>query len=76
MGGKGQEPESQEGSLVLSSAPSGYSSELTLWKGVQSLVLGAPRYQHTGKVVLFTQTSTQWEPRAEVVGSQVSVQGA
>ncbi|XP_040828895.1 integrin alpha-X isoform X2 [Ochotona curzoniae] len=49
----------------------GYSSELTLWKGVQSLVLGAPRYQHTGKVVLFTQTSTQWEPRAEVVGSQI-----
>ncbi|KAI4551641.1 hypothetical protein MJT46_017893 [Ovis ammon polii x Ovis aries] len=33
----------------------GYSTELALWKGVQSLILGAPRHQHTGKVVLFTQ---------------------
>ncbi|XP_062036931.1 integrin alpha-D isoform X2 [Lepus europaeus] len=49
----------------------GYSSQLVLWKGVQSLVLGAPRYEHTGKVVLFTQTSTHWEPRAEVTGTQI-----
>uniref|UniRef100_A0A5F9CUP6 Integrin subunit alpha D n=1 Tax=Oryctolagus cuniculus TaxID=9986 RepID=A0A5F9CUP6_RABIT len=51
--------------------PSGYSSQLVLWKGVQSLVLGAPRYEHTGKVVLFTQTSTHWEMRAEVTGTQI-----
>nr|XP_051690911.1 integrin alpha-X isoform X1 [Oryctolagus cuniculus] len=49
----------------------GYSSQLVLWKGVQSLVLGAPRYEHTGKVVLFTQMSTHWEMRAEVTGTQI-----
>eukprot|EP00069_Balaena_mysticetus_P002983 bmy_00717T0 len=32
-----------------------YSTELAVWKGVHSLVLGAPRHQHTGKVVIFTQ---------------------
>ncbi|XP_076697055.1 integrin alpha-D [Callospermophilus lateralis] len=49
----------------------GYSSELALWKGVHSLVLGAPRHQHTGKVVIFTQISRQWRPKAEVTGTQV-----
>ncbi|KAI5939858.1 integrin alpha-D isoform X3 [Manis javanica] len=49
----------------------GYSTELVLWKGVQSLVLGAPRHQHTGKVVIFTQVSGQWRPKAEVTGTQV-----
>ncbi|XP_045399200.1 integrin alpha-D-like isoform X11 [Lemur catta] len=49
----------------------GYSSELALWKGVQSLVLGAPRHQHTGKVVIFTQESGQWRPKAEVAGAQI-----
>ncbi|KAK2490959.1 hypothetical protein MC885_011720 [Smutsia gigantea] len=49
----------------------GYSTELVLWKGVQSLVLGAPRHQHTGKVVIFTQVSGQWRPKAEVTGTQI-----
>uniref|UniRef100_A0AC11CLM9 Integrin subunit alpha D n=1 Tax=Ovis aries TaxID=9940 RepID=A0AC11CLM9_SHEEP len=49
----------------------GYSTELALWKGVQSLILGAPRHQHTGKVVLFTQVSRQWRPKAEVTGTQI-----
>ncbi|KAL2766168.1 integrin alpha-D isoform 2 precursor, partial [Daubentonia madagascariensis] len=49
----------------------GYSTELALWKGVQSLVLGAPRHQHTGKVVIFTQASRQWRPKAEVAGAQI-----
>ncbi|XP_066131842.1 integrin alpha-X isoform X1 [Saccopteryx bilineata] len=49
----------------------GYSTELALWKGVQSLVLGAPRHQHTGKVVIFTQTSGQWKMKAEVRGTQI-----
>uniref|UniRef100_A0A452FJD4 Integrin subunit alpha D n=1 Tax=Capra hircus TaxID=9925 RepID=A0A452FJD4_CAPHI len=49
----------------------GYSTELALWKGVQSLILGAPRHQHTGKVVLFTQVSGQWRPKAEVTGTQI-----
>uniref|UniRef100_A0A2K5BZW5 Integrin subunit alpha X n=1 Tax=Aotus nancymaae TaxID=37293 RepID=A0A2K5BZW5_AOTNA len=50
---------------------SGYSTQLALWKGVQSLVLGAPRYQHTGKAVIFTQVSRRWRMKAEVTGTQV-----
>ncbi|XP_054438590.1 integrin alpha-D [Pteronotus mesoamericanus] len=49
----------------------GYSIELALWKGAQSLVLGAPRHQHTGKVVIFTQVSRQWRPKAAVTGTQI-----
>nr|XP_021531916.1 integrin alpha-D [Aotus nancymaae] len=49
----------------------GYSTQLALWKGVQSLVLGAPRYQHTGKAVIFTQVSRRWRMKAEVTGTQV-----
>ncbi|XP_008046607.1 integrin alpha-D isoform X2 [Carlito syrichta] len=49
----------------------GYSTELALCKGVQSLVLGAPRHQHTGKVIMFTQESRQWRPKAEVTGTQI-----
>ncbi|XP_054570428.1 integrin alpha-X [Eptesicus fuscus] len=49
----------------------GYSTELALWKGVQSLVLGAPRHQHTGKAVIFTQAAGQWRPKAEVPGTQI-----
>ncbi|XP_023046851.1 integrin alpha-D isoform X4 [Piliocolobus tephrosceles] len=49
----------------------GYSTELALWKGVQSLVLGAPRYQHTGKAAIFTQVSGQWRLKAEVTGTQI-----
>uniref|UniRef100_A0A8C5JTZ2 Integrin, alpha D n=1 Tax=Jaculus jaculus TaxID=51337 RepID=A0A8C5JTZ2_JACJA len=49
----------------------GYSSELAFWKGVQSLILGAPRYQHTGKVVIFTQESKRWRPKFEVRGTQI-----
>ncbi|XP_053410994.1 integrin alpha-X isoform X2 [Nycticebus coucang] len=49
----------------------GYSIDLALWKGVQSLVLGAPRHQHTGKVVIFTQAARQWWPKAEVAGTQI-----
>ncbi|XP_076997265.1 integrin alpha-X isoform X2 [Tamandua tetradactyla] len=49
----------------------GYSTELAFWKGVQSLVLGAPRHQHTGKAVIFNQASGQWMPKAEVTGTQI-----
>ncbi|KAK2097942.1 hypothetical protein P7K49_023393 [Saguinus oedipus] len=49
----------------------GYSTQLALWRGVQSLVLGAPRYQHTGKAVIFTQVSRQWRMKAEVMGTQI-----
>ncbi|XP_006896658.1 PREDICTED: integrin alpha-X [Elephantulus edwardii] len=49
----------------------GYATELALWKGVQSLVLGAPRHKHTGKVVIFTPTWKDWMLRAEVTGTQI-----
>ncbi|KAL4686087.1 hypothetical protein H8959_001684 [Pygathrix nigripes] len=49
----------------------GYSTEIALWKGVQSLVLGTPRYQHTGKAAIFTQVSRQWRLKAEVTGTQI-----
>ncbi|XP_004479487.2 LOW QUALITY PROTEIN: integrin alpha-X [Dasypus novemcinctus] len=49
----------------------GYSTELALWKGVQNLILGAPRYQHTGKAVIFTQKLRQWVLKAEVTGTQI-----
>ncbi|XP_040609474.1 integrin alpha-X isoform X2 [Mesocricetus auratus] len=49
----------------------GYSTALAFWKGVYSLVLGAPRHQHTGKVVIFTQESRQWKPKFEVSGTQI-----
>ncbi|XP_044089224.1 integrin alpha-X [Neovison vison] len=49
----------------------GYSTELAFWKGVQSLILGAPRHQHTGKAVIFTKMSGQWRPKAEVTGTQI-----
>ncbi|KAK2097938.1 hypothetical protein P7K49_023389 [Saguinus oedipus] len=49
----------------------GYSTQLALWRGAQSLVLGAPRYQHTGKAVIFTQVSRQWRMKAEVMGTQI-----
>ncbi|XP_042638895.1 integrin alpha-D [Orycteropus afer afer] len=49
----------------------GYATELAFQKGVQSLVLGAPRHQHTGKVVIFTQASMQWILQAEVMGTQI-----
>ncbi|XP_045140728.1 integrin alpha-X [Echinops telfairi] len=49
----------------------GYAIESALWKGEQSLVLGAPRHQHTGKVVIFTQGPKRWLPQAEVTGTQI-----
>ncbi|CAH6793196.1 Itgad [Phodopus roborovskii] len=49
----------------------GYSTALAFWKGVYSLVLGAPRHQHTGKVVIFSQESRQWRPKSEVSGTQI-----
>ncbi|XP_051852381.1 integrin alpha-D-like isoform X2 [Antechinus flavipes] len=49
----------------------GYSAMVAIWNGVQKLVLGAPRYQHTGKVVVFTNVGGTWEQEAEVKGTQV-----
>ncbi|CAO2583475.1 Integrin alpha-M [Lemmus lemmus] len=49
----------------------GYSSAVIMRSRVQSLVLGAPRYQHTGLVVMFRQNFGAWEPQANIKGSQI-----
>nr|Q9QYE7.1 RecName: Full=Integrin alpha-D; AltName: CD_antigen=CD11d; Flags: Precursor [Rattus norvegicus]AAF21241.1 alpha D integrin [Rattus norvegicus] len=49
----------------------GYSTAVAFWKGVHSLILGAPRHQHTGKVVIFTQEARHWRPKSEVRGTQI-----
>ncbi|KAK7812109.1 hypothetical protein U0070_004570, partial [Myodes glareolus] len=48
----------------------GYSSAVIVRSRVQSLVLGAPRYQHTGLVVMFRQNFGAWEHQADIKGSQ------
>uniref|UniRef100_A0A8C2MPK0 Integrin alpha M n=1 Tax=Cricetulus griseus TaxID=10029 RepID=A0A8C2MPK0_CRIGR len=48
----------------------GYASAVILRSRVQSLVLGAPRYQHTGLVVMFRQNFDAWEPHTDIKGSQ------
>ncbi|XP_049760380.1 integrin alpha-X-like isoform X3 [Elephas maximus indicus] len=61
---------SQE-NVSMSDSYLGYSAELAIWKGVQSLVLGAPRHQHMGKVVIFIQKLMRWILKAEVTGTQI-----
>uniref|UniRef100_A0A452QX88 Integrin subunit alpha M n=1 Tax=Ursus americanus TaxID=9643 RepID=A0A452QX88_URSAM len=41
------------------------------WKGVQNLVLGAPRYQHIGLVVMFRENAGTWEATSVIKGSQI-----
>ncbi|XP_044870413.1 integrin alpha-D-like [Mauremys mutica] len=52
----------------------GYSSQVITANGQSSYVVGAPRYQHTGKVVLFSRdtNSGKWTPRSEQLGEQIS----
>lgn len=78
MGGEGR-IELPEGRRSLGAEvwdPSGYSTAVAFWKGVHSLILGAPRHQHTGKVVIFTQEARHWRPKSEVRGTQVGMEGA
>ncbi|KAM4829469.1 integrin alpha-M [Thomomys bottae] len=49
----------------------GYSSAVILRNKVQSLVLGAPRYQHIGLVVMFKKNFRAWEPSMDIEGSQI-----
>ncbi|PNJ33662.1 ITGAM isoform 3 [Pongo abelii] len=48
----------------------GYAAAIILRNRVQSLVLGAPRYQHIGLVVMFRQNAGMWESNANVKGTQ------
>eukprot|EP00069_Balaena_mysticetus_P002971 bmy_00718T0 len=49
----------------------GYAAEVILQNRVQSLLLGAPRYQHIGLVVLFKKNAGAWEKNADIKGSQI-----
>uniref|UniRef100_A0A8C9C8V8 Integrin subunit alpha M n=1 Tax=Phocoena sinus TaxID=42100 RepID=A0A8C9C8V8_PHOSS len=49
----------------------GYAAEVILRNRVQSLLLGAPRYQHIGLVVIFKKDAGAWEKNAEIKGSQI-----
>lgn len=49
----------------------GYAAAVISRSRVQSLALGAPRYQHTGLVVMFRQSAGTWEASANIQGSQI-----
>ncbi|XP_074063289.1 integrin alpha-D-like [Macrotis lagotis] len=49
----------------------GYSTEVFTWNRAPSLVLGAPRYQHIGKVVIFVNSNRKWMKKTEVKGIQI-----
>uniref|UniRef100_A0A8C6QNZ6 Integrin alpha M n=1 Tax=Nannospalax galili TaxID=1026970 RepID=A0A8C6QNZ6_NANGA len=48
----------------------GYASAVILRNRVPNLLLGAPRYQHTGLVVMFRENAGAWEPHTDIKGSQ------
>ncbi|TFJ95917.1 monovalent cation/H+ antiporter subunit A [Platysternon megacephalum] len=60
-------------STDMNDAYLGYSSQVITANGQSSYVVGAPRYQHTGKVFLFSQDTKggEWTPRWEVLGEQI-----
>ncbi|XP_043824321.1 integrin alpha-D-like [Dromiciops gliroides] len=49
----------------------GYSTEAFTWNRAESLVLGAPRYQHVGMVVIFVMSYGTWVQKTEVKGTQI-----
>uniref|UniRef100_A0A452QX68 Integrin subunit alpha M n=1 Tax=Ursus americanus TaxID=9643 RepID=A0A452QX68_URSAM len=53
----------------------GYAAEVILRSRVQNLVLGAPRYQHIGLVVMFRENAGTWEATSVIKGSQ-RIQGS
>ncbi|XP_044869054.1 integrin alpha-X-like [Mauremys mutica] len=60
-------------STDMNDAYLGYSSQVITANGQSSYVVGAPRYQHTGKVFLFSRdtNSRKWTPRSEQLGEQI-----
>ncbi|XP_039390008.1 integrin alpha-D-like [Mauremys reevesii] len=60
-------------STDMNDAYLGYSSQVITANGQSSYVVGAPRYQHTGKVFLFSRDTKggEWTPRSEVLGKQI-----
>uniref|UniRef100_A0A2K5C0G5 Integrin subunit alpha X n=1 Tax=Aotus nancymaae TaxID=37293 RepID=A0A2K5C0G5_AOTNA len=49
----------------------GYAAAVILRNRVQTLVLGAPRYQHVGLVAMFRQNAGMWESNANIKGTQI-----
>ncbi|XP_035123368.1 integrin alpha-M isoform X3 [Callithrix jacchus] len=49
----------------------GYAAAVIFRNRVQTLVLGAPRYQHVGLVAMFRQNAGMWESNANVKGTQI-----
>uniref|UniRef100_A0A8C8VKN1 VWFA domain-containing protein n=1 Tax=Pelusios castaneus TaxID=367368 RepID=A0A8C8VKN1_9SAUR len=60
-------------STDMNDAYLGYSSQVVTGNGQSSYVVGAPRYQHTGKVILFSRDvkGGDWMPRSELLGEQI-----
>uniref|UniRef100_A0A8C8VM33 VWFA domain-containing protein n=1 Tax=Pelusios castaneus TaxID=367368 RepID=A0A8C8VM33_9SAUR len=60
-------------STDMNDAYLGYSSQVVTGNGQSSYVVGAPRYQHTGKVILFSRDAKggDWMPRSELLGEQI-----
>ncbi|XP_072452917.1 integrin alpha-M-like isoform X2 [Notamacropus eugenii] len=57
--------------LNMNDAYLGYSVDVIVQKTSQSLVMGAPRYQHIGMVAMFKKSFNTWEKTAEVMGKQI-----
>ncbi|XP_055993691.1 integrin alpha-M-like [Sorex fumeus] len=49
----------------------GYAAEVIVRNRVQSLILGAPRYQHIGLVVMFRKDAGFWNANSLIKGNQV-----
>ncbi|KAM7163340.1 integrin alpha-D-like [Macrochelys suwanniensis] len=60
-------------SADMNDAYLGYSSQVVTANGQSSYVVGAPRYQHAGKVVLFSRDTDggEWTPIWELQGEQI-----
>ncbi|XP_034624070.1 integrin alpha-D-like [Trachemys scripta elegans] len=60
-------------STDMNDAYLGYSSQVITANGQSSYVVGAPRYQHTGKVILFSRDTKgrKWKRRSEHLGEQI-----
>ncbi|CAM4581538.1 unnamed protein product [Caretta caretta] len=74
--GSGAEPSFinvSRNSTDMNDAYLGYSSQVITANGQSSYVVGAPRYQHAGKVVLFFRDTKggKWTPTSEVLGKQI-----
>ncbi|XP_068941320.1 integrin alpha-M-like isoform X2 [Petaurus breviceps papuanus] len=57
--------------LNMNDAYLGYSVDVVVQRKIQSLVMGAPRFQHTGMVAMFKKSFNTWEKTAEVMGKQI-----